>query len=456
MTSTSPPPALFTDLYELTMAQAYWRSGTTASATFSLTFRSYPPDRAYFVLAGVDDALRYLENLRFSAEDIEYLRSLERFDEAYLAFLRDLRFTGSVRTMSEGAIFFAEEPAIEVTAPMIEAQIVETALLNQINLQTILATKASRVVHAARGKAIVDFAARRTHGVDAANKLARVSFLVGFAGTSNLMAAKLYDIPVFGTMAHSFVEAFTDEQTSFQVYADAFPDTTTLLVDTYDTLEGVGKAVNVAKNMERRGHALRAVRLDSGDLLDLSRKTRDLLDAAGLPHVEVFASGSLDEFAVDALLAAGAPIDGFGVGTKVGVSADAPWTDCVYKLVEYDGRPTLKLSQGKQTLPGPKQVYRFRDSDGVYARDVIATADEPAPPNGNPLLRDVMAGGKRLEPPLSLQELKEEFGRESESLPAVHKELRSPANYRVGISDSLDALRQAVSNELRRSQTSGH
>ena len=453
---TSPPPALFTDLYELTMAQAYWRSGTTASATFSLTFRSYPPDRAYFVLAGVDDALAFLEDFSFSADDIEYLRSLGQFEEEFLPFLRDLRFTGSVRAMSEGAIFFADEPVIEVTAPVIESQIVETVLLNQISLQTILATKASRVVHAARGKAIVDFAARRTHGVEAANKLARASFLVGFAGTSNLMAGKLYGIPVFGTMAHSFVEAFTNEQAAFEAYADAFPDTTTLLVDTYDTLEGVGKAVNVAKDMERSGHALRAVRLDSGDLLDLSRKTRDLLDVAGLPHIEVFASGGLDEFAVDALLSAGAPITGFGVGTKIGVSADAPWTDCVYKLVEYNGRPTLKLSQGKQTRPGPKQVYRFRNSDGVYARDVIATADEPAPPDGNPLLRDVMAGGKRLEPPLSLQELREEFGRETESLPAVHKELRSPANYRVVISDSLNALRQAVSNELRSGQTSRH
>ena len=374
-----PSLALFTDLYELTMAQAYWQSGVREQATFSLFFRSYPPDRSYFVLAGVQDVLDHLEGFRFSGDDIEFLGSTDRFDAGFVDFLHGLRFTGSVRAMHEGSMFFANEPVIEVTAPVIEAQIVETFLINQVNLQSVLATKASRVVHAARGRSVVDFAARRTHGIDAADKLGRVSYMVGFDGTSNMLAGKRYGIPTFGTMAHSFVETFPTELDSFRAYAESFPDSTTLLVDTYDTLEGVKKAVSVAGEMRRRGHVSRAIRLDSGDLLDLAVKARAMLDGAGLADVQVFASGGLDEFGVDSLLGSGAPIDGFGVGTKVGVSADAPWTDCAYKLVEYDGRPVLKLSPGKQSLPGRKQVFRYRDESGIYVRDVVGLADEQPP-----------------------------------------------------------------------------
>ena len=316
--------ALFTDLYQLTMAQAYWQSGVTAQATFSLYFRTYPPDRAYFVLAGVTDVLEYLEGLTVSDQDIDYLRSLGLFDREFVKFLLGLRFTGTVRAMSEGSIFFAGEPVLEVTAPVIEAQIVETYLINQINLQSILATKSARVVTAARGRTVVDFAARRTHGVDAATKQARVSYMVGFVGTSNVLAGGLYGIPVFGTMAHSFVQSFHHEGDAFRAYAKSFPDKTTLLVDTYDTLEGVRKAISVARDLGRRGHALVSLRLDSGDLAELSAGARRLLDGAGLKDVQVFASGGLDEFEVEGLLEAGAPIDGFGVGTRVGVSADAP------------------------------------------------------------------------------------------------------------------------------------
>ena len=344
MAHRQPALALFTDLYELTMAQAYWQSGETAQATFSLFVRSYPPDRGYFVLGGVQDSLDYLEDLRFSEDETRYLRSLDLFESSFLEFLAGLRFTGVVRAMDEGTIFFANEPVIEVTAPIIEAQIVETYLLNQVNLQSVLATKAARVVHAAPGRLVVDFAARRAHGAEAANKFARVSYMAGFAGTSNVLAGRLYGIPVFGTMAHSFVEAFPREEQAFRSYAESFPDSSTFLVDTYDTLEGVRKAIPLATDMKRRGHPLRAVRIDSGDLLDLSTRARKILDEAGLQDVQIFASGGLDDFAVDELLRTGAPIGGFGVGTKVGVSADAPWTDCAYKLVEYRGRPTLKLS----------------------------------------------------------------------------------------------------------------
>ena len=450
MPPAEPSQALFTDLYQLTMAQAYWQSGQTARATFSLYFREYPPDRAYFVLGGLADVLDYLEGFRFSDDDIAFLRTSDKFNQDLLDYLSRLRFTGDVRAMPEGSIFFTGEPVVEVTAPIIEAQLVETFLLNQINLQTVLATKASRVIHAAGEKMVVDFAARRTHGTDAANKLARASYMVGFAGTSNVLAGRLYGIPTFGTMAHSFVTTFEDEADSFRAYADSFPATSTFLVDTYDTVEGTKKAIEVALEMKRRGYALRAIRLDSGDLLDLSLKSRVLLNEAGLHDVDVFASGGLDEFEVDALLKAGAPIDGFGVGTKVGVSADAPWTDCAYKLVEYDCRPVLKLSPGKQTMPGPKQVYRVRDQEGGLLRDVIARATEPCPHDGaEPLLGDVMRKGERCVSPPSLMELRERFRGEFACLPEEHKALRSPSRYEVTTSGELESLTSRVTQKSK-------
>ncbi len=442
-----PSLALFTDLYELTMAQAYWQSGTTAPATFSLFFRKYPPNRAYFVCAGLADVLDYLENFRFTPPDLEYLRSLKRFDPTFLEYLAGLRFTGSMRAMSEGELCFVNEPVLEVTAPVIEAQLVETFLLNQVNLQTILATKAARVRHAGRDRQVVDFAARRAHGTDAANKLARVSYLAGFDATSSVLAGALYGIPVSGTMAHSFITSFTSEGESFRQFARSFPDSSIFLVDTYDTLEGTKKAIAVAQEMKRQGHRLLAIRLDSGDLLDLAKRTRALLDEAGLREVRIFASGGLDEFEVDALLGAGAPIDGFGVGTKVGVSADAPLTDCAYKQVEYDGRPVLKLSTKKQTLPGPKQVFRFRDTQGNCLRDVIAGADEPPPAGAEPLLDEVLRHGKRRHPDPSLAELREQFRERFARLPARHKVLTAPQQYDVQLNPKLAGLQQTVARQ---------
>ena len=449
-------PALYTDLYELTMAQAYWQSGNTAEATFSLFLRNYPPNRAYFVLAGLHDVLEYLEHLRFSDADIAYLRSLGQFDDSFLDYLGELRFTGSVRAMEEGALFFVDEPAIEISGPVIEAQVLETCLLNQITLQSMLATKASRVVHVARGRNAVDFAARRTQGTDAANKLARVSYMVGFAGTSNMLAGGLYGIPTFGTMAHSFVTTFEDEIGSFRAYAQSFPDASTFLVDTYDTIEGTRKAIEVAREMRRRGHSLRGIRLDSGDLLDLSLRTRALLDEAGFQDVQVFASGGLDEYEVDALLSAGAPIDAFGVGTKVGVSADAPWLDTVYKLVQYAGHPVLKLSPHKETLPGPKQVYRLRDAHGRFLHDTIACSDEDPPEaSAEPLLREVMRDGRPVARLPDLKELRERFKREFARLPDEHKAIRSPRPYQVDISEGLKRLRSQVTLEVRRHELGG-
>ena len=450
MSGRSFSNALFTDLYELTMAQAYWQSGKTAEARFSLFFRNYPPDRGYFVAAGLEDVLDYLQDFGFSGDDLAYLRSTGQFKGAFLDFLTTLKFTGSVHAMREGTVFFADEPVLEVEGPMIEAQLVETFLINQVNVQTILATKASRVMHAARGKTLVDFAARRTHGTEAANKLARATYIVGFAGTSNVMAGGLFGIPTVGTMAHSFVTAFENEAEAFRAYARSFPDTSTFLVDTYDTLEGTRNAVKVALEMRKRGHELRAVRLDSGDMVDLSMKTRAILDDSGLSKVRVFASGGLDEFEVDRMLEAGAAIDGFGVGTKIGVSADAPWTDCAYKLVEYDGRPTLKLSADKQTPPGPKQVFRYTANGGEFSHDVIACEGETTPLGGEPLLRKVMKNGFRTEDSPSLADLRDAFAGEFARLPNEYKSLRSPAQFDVRISDRLDRLQADVSAGVRR------
>lgn len=442
--------AIFTDLYELTMVQAYWQNNMIARARFSLFFRQYPPNRAYFVAAGLEEVLDYLQDFRFADDDLNYLRSTGQFQDAFLDSLKELRFTGNVRAMQEGTIFFASEPVLEVEGPMIEVQLIETFLINQINLQTILATKASRVVHAARGKTVVDFAARRTHGTEAANKMARSSYISGFAGTSNVLAGGLYDIPTVGTMAHSFITAFEDETEAFRAYARSFPDTSTFLVDTYDTLEGTRNAARVALEMREHGHELRAIRLDSGDMLDLSLKAREILDKAGLSNVQIFASGGLDEFEVERLLSAGAAIDGFGVGTKVGVSADAPWTDCAYKLVEYDGRPTLKLSTEKQTLPGAKQVFRYRDPQGKFSNDVIAAEGELQPPNSESLLQTVMTNGaKTAEHPI-LSELRQRFAREFVLLPDEHKAIEAPAEFDVRISHTLAKLQDDVTADIRK------
>jgi nicotinate phosphoribosyltransferase len=445
-----PSPGLFTDLYQLTMAQAYWQSGTTTvPATFSLFFRKYPAGRAYFVFAGLADVLEYLANFRLTPTDIDFLRSLGRFRADFLDYLESVRFSGNVRAMSEGTVFFANEPVMEVTAPIIEAQLVETYALNQIHLQSVLATKASRVRYAAGGKQVVDFGARRAHGTDAANKLARVSYLAGFDGTSNIMAAALYKIPLYGTMAHSFITCFESETEAFRRYAEAFPDSSTFLVDTYDSIEGVKQAITVAREMMQRGHHLRGIRLDSGDLVELSQQARALLDREGFPNVEIFASGGLDEFGVAALARAGAPIDGFGVGTNVGASADAPTADCVYKLVAYGGRPVLKLSAQKQTLPGPKQVFRYLDGQGRFRHDVIGSADETFTEAGVPLLRDAMRDGRLLESAPSLETLRDRFRMCYAGLPDRHKALSAPEFYDVQVSPRLNSLRQRIVAETR-------
>ena len=446
---------LFTDLYELTMAQAYYRQGMRQPATFGLAVRSYPPNRGYLVSAGLDDVLDYLSRLQFDDGAIAYLDSLGMFRPDFLDYLRGVRFTGSVRAIPEGRLFFAGEPLLEITAPIIEAQLAETYVINQMNLQTALATKAARCVWAAQGRGIADFASRRTHGSDAAMKMARASYVAGFASTSNVLAASHYGIPPAGTMAHSFISSFPSELEAFRAYADSFPDRTVLLLDTYDTVAGAWNAVTVAKELEAQGHRLSAVRLDSGDYAELGRQVRRVLDGEGLDYVRILVSGGLDEYEVESLMQAEAPIDLFGVGTKAGVSADAPWSDMVYKLVCFDGRPVMKLSEGKMSLPGVKQVFRRRDDAGALSGDIIGLQEEAGPVGSEPLLHEVMTGGVRTGPPAPLGELRDRFGDEFASLPARFKGLRRPPQFPVSISPRLQRMTAEVREEAVLTNVSG-
>ena len=449
MSQSSFSESLFTDLYQLTMAQSYYQSGQRGRATFSLFFRNFPPNRAYYVFCGLESAVEYLENLAFSDEDVKAMDGLGIFDSGFLDYLRGLRFGGAVRAMREGEVFFENEPVMEVSGDIIECQLAETFILNRVNLESMLATKAARVVDAAEGRSVVDFAARRTHGLDAGMRQARSSYIAGFAGTSNVAAAAGFGIPAVGTMSHSYISSFESEREAFAEYAKSFPDSSTFLVDTYDTLDGVANAIAVAKDMEARGHRLRAVRLDSGDLDSLARGSRAMLDEAGLGYVQILASGGLDEYSIAELVSADAPIGGFGVGTRVGASADAPYTDFVYKLVEYDGRPVMKFSEDKVYLPGPKQVSRHIDFDGTMRLDMIHGADEYAPRRGGePLLLPVMENGKRTRALPSLDEIRTFHSRRAAMLPPGLLGSEPRGRYRVRVSDDLEKLEQRTRERI--------
>lgn len=387
-----PAPALLTDLYELTMMQAFVAEGFTGEAVFDVFVRRLPERRNYLLACGLDGILDMLECVRFDETSLEYLASLRLFSDAFLDYLRGFRFTGDVAAIPEGTPAFELEPLLEITAPLPEAQLVETLILNQIGLQTMLASKAARVVTAAAGRGVVDFGLRRAQGIDAGMKAARAFYIAGVSGTSNVAAGQRYGIPVAGTMAHSYIQAHDDEREAFRRFASRYPGTT-LLVDTYDTLAGVARVIGLARELGPDFN-VSAVRLDSGDLADLATRARRMLDEAGLTRIRIFASGSLEENAIAALVARGAPIDAFGVGTEMAVSADAPRVDIVYKLVSYKGVDRLKLSPGKRVLPGRKQVYRIEE-DGVAVRDVIGRSDEKVA--GRPLLVDVMKDGRRLD-----------------------------------------------------------
>ncbi len=438
---------LFADLYELTMAQTFYQRGMSAPATFSLFIRNYPPNRGYLVAAGLEDVLEFLSGLHFDRGSLDFLESTGIFTRDFLTFLGGMRFTGSVRAIPEGRLFFANEPVLEITGPLIEAQIVETFVINQVNMQTMLATKAARCAWAAQGRTLSDFSARRTHGADAAMKMARCSYIGGFESTSNVLAARRYGIPPAGTMAHSFIQTFPTETEAFRAYAESFPDRCVLLLDTYDTIQGAKNAVQVAKELETGGHRLVAVRLDSGGYDALSRSVRTVLDRAGLSYVRILASGGLDEYSVQGLVEGKAPIDIFGIGTKAGVSADAPWSDMAYKLVCYDGRPTMKLSTDKVSLPGAKQVFRIQEMDGKLSHDVLGLQDEELP-GAEPVLEQVMSNGIPSQPAPTLEDIRRRMREDVERLSIPSKALTGPSEYPVHLSPGLKKLSEQVRREL--------
>lgn len=434
---------LLTDLYELNMAAVYLRRGMRAAATFSLFVRQLPPSRGFLVAAGLADCLEFLEGFGFSADDLNWLEANLGLDPATLDAFAELSFTGDVWAVPEGRVVFAGEPLLEVTAPLAEAQLVETALLNEITFQTAVASKAARCRLAAGGADLVDFAFRRTQGVDAAMSVARATAMAGFVATSNVAAARRFGLPVAGTMAHSFIEAFEDEGAAFRAFASAFPDRATFLVDTYDTLGGVRAAIEVIGELDLRERL--GIRIDSGDLAQLAAAARRLLDQAGLQQVRIFASGGLDEYAVADLVARRAPIDAYGVGTKVGVSADAPYLDTAYKLVAYGGRPVMKLSPGKITAPGPKQVFRGPPTEG----DIVGVRDEPVPPGHAPLLVPVMLGGQPTGANGDLAAAQARFHDDLRGLPATARVLQDARPPPVRLSEQLQGLRERVRARLQ-------
>jgi nicotinate phosphoribosyltransferase len=438
--------ALLTDLYELTMAASYFAHGMNEEATFDLFVRHLPNRRNFLIACGLEGALEYLENARFDDDAIEYLRGLEMFDEGFLDYLATISFGGKVWAVPEGEAVFPDEPLLRVTGPLIEAQIVETFLLNGILSETMMASKAARVAIACGEKQFVDFSLRRDHGTDAGLKAARASFVGGAAATSNVLAGKRYGIPVSGTMAHSYVMAFGDEIEAFRSFARTFPDRAVLLIDTLDVEEGARRAARVAQELEGEGVRLQGVRIDSGELGHLARSVRKILDDAGLDEVQIVLSGDLDEYRIAELLREGAPVDSFGVGTQLGTSGDAPSLGGVYKLVEYAGKPVAKFSAGKATTPGRKQIYRF-ERDGKYVRDLIALEDEPPLEGGRPLLKQALEGGRRTAATEPLYDLRQRCRRTIEALPRPLHSLRlSEPAYEVRSSDRLDDLRRTIGN----------
>ena len=425
------------------MAASYLRRNMVEPATFSLFMRKLPPSRGFLVAAGLEDCLAFLEGFGFAASDLDYLREIG-FDAETLDRLRGLRFTGEVWAIPEGRVVFAHEPLLEVTAPIAEAQLVETFLLNQVTFQTALATKAARCrVAAGERVELVDFSFRRTHGVEAGMAAARTSAMVGFAATSNVAAARRFGLRAAGTMAHSYIEAFPTEADAFRAFAQDFPDRATFLVDTYDTLQGVRTAIEVIRELDLRGGL--GIRLDSGDLAGLAQEARRVLDAAGLADVRIFASGGLDELDVERMVQGGVPIDAMGIGTRMGVSADAPSLDSAYKLVAYGDRPVLKLSPEKATLPGAKQVFRGRD----ITHDVVSLRDEPAPRGSRPLLELVMAKGTRVADADSVAAIRARFEADVAGLPGAALDLRGPEPPVAAFSARLQQLADVVRAELR-------
>jgi nicotinate phosphoribosyltransferase len=435
--------ALLTDLYQLTMLHAYFRSGMEETAVFEFFVRHLPRGRGFLLAAGLEQVVEYIEGLRFDADDLAWVAGEGRFGRDFVDWLARLSFTGDVDAMPEGTVVFADEPIVRVTAPLPQAQLVESRLINLLHLQTLIASKAARVALAAPGKLLVDFGMRRAHGAEAALLAARAGYLAGLSGTATVLAGARFGIPVHGTMAHAFVQAHDDEAAAFADFARADPAHVSLLLDTYDTEAAAEKVVALGRRLAREGISIRAVRLDSGDLAAHARRVRTILDRGGLGEVAIFASGNLEEDAVRDLLAGGAPIDGFGLGTLLDTSADAPYLDCAYKLEEYAGRARRKRSEGKATWPGRKQVLRRFGADGRMCEDVLTLVDAP-PEEGEPLLVPVLRGGRRVAPLPSLAAARTRAAAQLALLPEALRRLDDEVVYPVRIAEAVRALARAL------------
>jgi len=436
---------LLTDLYQLNMMQAYLDRGMTGAAVFEFFVRKLPRQRGFLVAAGLEQVLRYLEMLRFGADELEWLKSTRRFSGELLDYLARLRFDGDVHAMQEGRVFFADEPILRITAPLPIAQLVESRVLNLLHFQSLIASKAARMVLQAPGRTLIDFGLRRAHGAEAGLLAARAAYIAGFTGTATVAAAQEFGIPVFGTMAHSFIQAHGSETEAFKSFALARPDNLVLLIDTYDTLEAARRVVALAPWLAEHGIALKGVRLDSGDLLSLSQVVRRCLDEGWLGGVTIFASGGIDETAIARLVASGAPIDGFGIGTALTTSQDAPALDCAFKLQEYAGVARRKLSAGKATWPGRKQVFRQRDQR-VMRGDVLTLPDDPQ--DGEALIVAVMRRGRRLAAAETLDAIRARCAGDLALLPADTRSLVPQTVYPVTIAPALRALAAEVDRSI--------
>ena len=433
---------LLTDLYQLTMLQGYFDQGMKGTAVFEFFVRKLPAKRNFLIAAGLEQALAFLETVRFSPEELDWIASHGSFRPGFVRYLEALRFSGDVHAMAEGTVFFPNEPILRVTASIAEAQLVESRLINLLHFETLIASKAARSVLMAPGKLLVDFGFRRAHGAEAGVLAARASYLSGFAGSATVMAAPLFGIPVYGTMAHSFVQAHDDETTAFEHFARSLPENVILLIDTYDTEAAAEKVVRLAPKLMKDGIKIKGVRLDSGDLADHAFNVRRILDVGGLQDTTIFASGSVDEYVLERLMKKNAPIDGFGIGTHMDTSADAPYLDCAYKLVEYAGKARRKRSEGKVLWPGRKQVFRCYDEAGRIHNDILSLEGDQQ--EGEPLILPVMEGGRRLTPPEPLQRSRERALAELERLPEPLKSLEAASIYPVAVAQALKNLASEV------------
>jgi len=439
---------LLTDLYMLTMLEAFYKQSLNGIASYEFFVRKLPESRGFLVAAGLEQALEYLEQARFNSEELEWLRHCGRFSSEFIDHLAGWRFTGDVDAMPEGTIFFANEPILRVTAPISQAQLVESRLINLLNLQTMIASKAARCRLAADQRLLVDFGLRRAHGAEAGLLASRASYLAGFNGTATVLAGMMFGIPIYGTMAHAYVQAHDSERAAFETFARAQPGNVVLLIDTYDTEQGARVVADLAPHLRESGITIKAVRLDSGDLAVHSRRVRQILNSAGLKDIGIFCSGNLDEYRLRDLIQAGAPIDGFGVGTRLDTSEDAPSLECVYKLVEYNGQPRRKLSEGKATWPGRKQVFRQYRDNGWMEIDTITLWDDAQP--GDPLLEPVLREGKRARPAEALSKIRERSANQRERLPSYLRALETPPVFPIRVAPALEELAKRADEAIGR------